>query len=49
MFCRCSGLQKLDLSSFDTNNTTTILNMFDECSSLIELKLPRSFKINKVT
>ena len=34
MFCGCSSLQSIDLSSFNTTNVKYMFSMFDECSSL---------------
>lgn len=40
MFCICSTLETLDVSSFNTENVTTMLGMFNNCSSLRSLDLP---------
>lgn len=40
MFCDCSTLETLDVSSFNTENVTTMLGMFNNCSSLRSLNLP---------
>ena len=37
MFVGCSKLKKLNLSSFVTNNVTTLAGMFNDCTSLEEL------------
>jgi surface protein len=39
MFSGCSGLAKLDLSNFNTNNVTNMSGMFEDCSSLTTLDL----------
>ena len=39
MFRGCSGLTKLDLSSFDTGNASGMESMFDGCSKIMELDL----------
>ena len=40
MFCDCSTLETLDVSSFNTENVTTMVGMFNNCSSLRSLDLP---------
>ena len=47
MFKRCSSLEELNLSSFNTNNVTDMEFMFSWCSSLVELDLS-NFKTNNV-
>lgn len=47
MFCGCSNLEKLDLSSFDTHNVTNISSMFLWCRSLTELDLS-NFDVSNV-
>ena len=39
VFCRCSSLSRLDLSTFDTSNVTDMNHMFNGCSSLSTLDL----------
>jgi surface protein len=39
MFQRCSSLQAVDVSKFDTRNVENMDNMFDYCSSLTSLDL----------
>ena len=39
MFCNCSKLETLDVSSFNTENVTTMGGMFSHCSSLRSLNL----------
>ena len=39
MFYKCSKLQKIDLSNFNTNNITNLSYVFCECSSLKELNI----------
>lgn len=48
MFSGCSSLKKLDLSSFDTSENTTMQNMFDQCSSLEEIKTGDKFNIKSL-
>ncbi len=48
MFCGCSSLTALDLSSFDTSNVTDMSDMFQDCKSLISLDLS-SFDTSNVT
>ena len=48
MFCRCTSLTSLDLSSFDTKNVTMMYGMFFDCTSLASLDLS-SFNTSKVT
>ena len=46
MFCDCSSLKELNLSSFNTNQVTDMSSMFWGCFSLEELNLS-SFNTNK--
>ena len=39
MFCNCSYLTSLDLSTWNTSNVTYMSNMFDYCNSLTSLDL----------
>ena len=39
MFCDCSSLRALNISTFDTTKVTSMASMFNKCSSLNELKL----------
>ena len=48
MFCDCSDLTTLDLSSFDTQKVTDMSHMFHDCSDLITLDLS-SFDTQNVT
>ena len=48
MFCACTSLTNLDLSSFNTSNVTTMKNMFGSCTSLTSLDLS-SFNTENVT
>ena len=48
MFYDCNNLVDLDLSSFDTNNVTTMYNMFSYCIKLTDMKL-NNFNIDNVT
>ena len=47
MFSRCSSLQKINLSNFNTNNVTNMSYMFHDCSSLKEINL-FNFSTNNV-
>ena len=47
MFSGCSGLKKLNLSSFNTNQVTDMNSMFRGCSGLKDLNLS-SFNTNQV-
>ena len=48
MFCYCSSLKEINLSSFDTSQVTNMSDMFYKCFSLKELNLS-SFNTNQVT
>ena len=48
MFCYCTDLTSLDLSSFDTSNVTNMDDMFRNCKSLTVLDLS-SFGTGNVT
>ena len=48
MFCNCSSLKEIDLSSFNTNQVTDMSSMFEGCSSLEKLNLS-SFNTKQVT
>lgn len=48
MFCDCSKLSNIDLSSFNTSKVTTMYHMFLDCKSLTSLDL-RSFNTSKLT
>ena len=48
MFCDCSSLTSLNLTTFDTKNVTNMKSMFNGCSSLTSLDL-RTFDTEKVT
>ena len=48
MFMDCSSLYSVDLSSFNTNNVTSMMNMFDSCHSLNSVNLS-SFNTSRVT
>ena len=39
MFMDCSSLYSINLSSFNTNNVTSMMNMFDSCRSLNSVNL----------
>jgi surface protein len=43
MFSRCSSLESIDLSSFNTSNVNNMSCVFDGCSSLIK----ENIKINE--
>ena len=48
MFYECSTLTNLNLSNFNTTNTTDMSHMFSRCSSLIYLNLS-NFNTTDVT
>ena len=48
MFCDCTSLETINLSTFDTSKVTNMSKMFCNCESLIELNL-ENFDVNKVT
>ena len=48
MFNRCSSLEQLNLSNFNTNNVINMVGMFSNCSSLKELDVS-NFYINNET
>ena len=47
MFCECSSLKSIDLSSFNTSNVKNMCMMFRYCSSLISIDLS-SFNTSNV-
>ena len=48
MFCYCSGLESLDVSSFDTRNVRNMGSMFYCCTKLKSLDLS-SFSTEKIS
>ena len=46
MFARCSSLQYLDISNFNTDNVTNMSFMFNRCSLLKDI-IVNNFNINK--
>ena len=48
VFSRCENLLNLDLSSFNTNNVTTMANMLSQCSKLESVNM-NSFNTSNVT
>ena len=48
MFAGCSKLASLDLSSFDTANTSYVESMFQDCENLQSIKFSPDFTITKV-
>jgi surface protein len=48
MFCGCSNITSIDLSSFDTKNVTNMNNMFDKCYNLTSIDLS-SFNTENVS
>ena len=48
MFSGCSKLTSLDLSNFDTANTSHAESMFQDCENLQSIKFPPNFTIAKV-
>ncbi|WP_165007694.1 MULTISPECIES: BspA family leucine-rich repeat surface protein, partial [unclassified Enterococcus] len=49
MFKKCSSLQSLDLSSFDTSQVTNMSSMFDGCTNLQSITMDDSFDTSRVT
>lgn len=45
MFCDCSSLTELDLSSFDTSKASWFDDMFEGCTALVKLTLGEKFVI----
>ena len=41
MFGNCCSLTSLDLSDFNTSNVKNMSHMFDNCFSLINIKIPQ--------
>ena len=48
MFCKCSSLERINLSSFNTNNVRNMKGMFFGCHSLEDLDIS-NFIINNAT
>ena len=48
MFAGCSKLASLDLSSFNTTNTSQVESMFQDCENLQNIKFSPDFTIAKV-
>ncbi len=48
MFSRCSSLEEINLSTFNTNKVMKMNGMFYGCSSLKEANIS-NFQINKYT
>ena len=48
MFCNCRNIISLDLSSFDTKNSTNMANMFFNCVNITNIDL-HNFNTNNVT
>lgn len=49
MFTRCTGLETLDLSSFNTEKVKNMYAMFDGATNLRSIKLPKGFIGSSVT
>jgi len=47
MFCKCSSLKVLDLSSFNTDKVTSITRVFNECFSLKKENIKINIDHNK--
>ena len=47
MVCKCTSLKELDLSCFNTNETTNMSAMFGQCTSLRQINLS-NFDFDKV-
>ena len=48
MFENCTGLRKLNINNFRTNNVVNMNSMFRKCSSLKEINLD-NFDTNKIS
>ena len=48
MFCGCSSLNSINLSSFNTSNVTNMSGMFFNCSSLKKSKIISNKRDNKL-
>ena len=48
MFYECNNIIKIDLSNFDTSETTNMLAMFENCSNLVDINLA-NFDTSKTT
>ena len=46
MFCKCTSLKSLDISSFDTSRVGDFMQMFASCSELTSLDLTNFNTIN---
>ena len=44
MFSECSSLQEIHLNNFDTNNVTSMSDMFIGCSDELKLKIKSKYK-----
>ena len=42
MFYECKNITNIDLSSFNTQNVTNMISMFDGCSNLKEIKINKN-------
>ena len=49
MFGGCSSIKKIDCSSFDTTQVTSMKNMFEGCSSVKEIILGEKFHILNIS
>lgn len=49
MFSRCSSLEELDLSAFDTRNVTDMVFMFSGCTSLTTIYASGKFRTTALT
>ena len=46
MFCRCSTLQNLNISNFNTNNVKDFHSMFYSCPEALQTRIKRLNIIN---
>ena len=44
MFSGCSALKELNLDNFNTNNVTSMVDMFFECSDELIMKIKTRYK-----
>ena len=49
LFMNCHDIISIDLSNFDTSNTTTMQSMFNYCNALSSINFGNKFNTSKVT
>jgi len=49
LFMNCNDIISIDLSNFDTSNTTTMQSMFNYCNALSSINFGNKFNTSKVT